>query len=591
MVVSRNVPFSVLYRTLQCYCIVLCKITRRIKSEIREKAEKKPFFSIIRYMISSYFCKKARLGILWLLLALCICACLGENKTASGITEDQGLANKEITVAGVSQKGPFLSGSTVQLYELDADLAQTGNNFVGKILSDKGDFSFNKIRLKSDYVYLAATGYFRNEFTGKSSVGTITLNALSDLTDRDHVNINLLTHLESDRAFKLASEGYPVTKAKAKAKKEILKAFHIDNDAQDFEDMNIFEADDNGAILLAMSLLLLRDLSEGELQAEIAEISDDISLDGVWDDSLQKAILADFAFDMDAASIRSNIEAWNFGNVPHFEKYVKRFWWFVYELGICDAEKEGSVAKVENTLSKNYGRSFQCVQENWVDYWLWDAANGNKILMEDFSPSSKEIGRVQAWTDKTDGASTSFYLGTSATDFTSALQVVEDFSSHDAVFVRDDVIKDCGGVCGTVVFGKALRKSDGFRYDSNPWVAVRLNSVMDAKQGENALHWGGICIEYESSHELNIYTYSRKPFDTIDDNRLLAVVPASEEKTLVNLPWERFSPMPWLAENIPIQNFLKDVRYVIIMVFGQPSETATFNIMKVGSFGTCGQES
>jgi len=111
-------------------------------------------------MISSYFCKKARLGILWLLLALCICACSGENKTASGITEDQGLANKEITVAGVSQKGPFLSGSTVQLYELDADLAQTGNNFVGKILSDKGDFSFNKIRLESDYVYLAATGYF-----------------------------------------------------------------------------------------------------------------------------------------------------------------------------------------------------------------------------------------------------------------------------------------------------------------------------------------------------------------------------------------------------------------------------------------------
>ena len=541
-------------------------------------------------MRSSRFLEIMRLGILWLLFVLSFYACSGENETASGITEDQGLANREITVAGVSQKGPFLSGSTVQLYELDSSLTQTGNNFVGKILSDRGDFSFNKIRLESDYVYLAASGYFRNEFTGKASVGTITLNALSDLSDRDHVNINLLTHLESDRAFKLASEGLSITKAKTKAKEEILKAFYIDRESHDFEDMDIFETDDNGAILLAMSLLLLRDLSEGELLAEIAEISDDISLDGVWDDSSQKAVLADFAFGMDAASIRSNIETWNFGNVSNFEKYVKRFWWFAYGLGTCDAEKEGSIAKVNNAFSENDGRSFQCTQENWVEYWLWDAANGNRILMDGFDALSREVGRVQAWTDKTDGASSVFYMGPDAMDSTSAVQVVADFSSREAVFIKDSTIKACGGVCGTVVFGESLSKGNGFRYDSKPWVAIRLNSIVNVNQGETVVHWGGLCVEYESSHELNVFTYSRKPFENDDDNRLLAVAPASKKKAVVNLSWDQFNRMSWVKNDIPTQNFLKNVPFVIIMVFGQPFETATFNLTKVGSLGTCGRK-
>jgi hypothetical protein len=151
-------------------------------------------------------------------------------------------------------------------------------------------------------------------------------------------------------------------------------------------------------------------------------------------------------------------------------------------------------------------------------------------------------------------------------------------------------VKACGGVCGTVVFGETLRKSDGFRYNSGPWVAIRLNSVVNVAQGESAVHWGGLCIEYESSHELNVFTYSRKPFENDDDNRLLAVAPASKKKTVVNLSWDQFNRMSWVKNDIPTQNFLKNVPFVIIMVFGQPSETATFNLTKVGSLGACEQK-
>jgi hypothetical protein len=45
-------------------------------------------------------------------------------------------------VSGVSQKGPFLSGSRVLIREMEdgRTLTQTGNSFNGKILNDKGEF-------------------------------------------------------------------------------------------------------------------------------------------------------------------------------------------------------------------------------------------------------------------------------------------------------------------------------------------------------------------------------------------------------------------------------------------------------------------
>ena len=189
-------------------------------------------------------------------LALTFVAC-GDDSSAS----DSKLSDVVVrdSVSGVSQKGPFVTGSKVELFELDDDYAQTGRSFKGKITSDDGKFSIPNVALVSQYALLEATGYFRSETTGKKSGGTITLNALTDLSDREKVNINLLTHLEYERALYLVGTGISVSAAKKQAETEIFKAFEIQGDFANSEDLDIFSKGEGNAALLAISVLMLDD--------------------------------------------------------------------------------------------------------------------------------------------------------------------------------------------------------------------------------------------------------------------------------------------------------------------------------------------
>ena len=136
------------------------------------------------------FYSSLSVGCLFLVAMLAAC---GDDSSTSG---PDVVEVKNKTISGVSQKGPFVTGSSVKLYELDGrTYVQTGNVFPGKISSDDGKFSVPKVTLSSQYALLEASGYFRNELTGDRSEGPITLNALTDLSDREKVNINLLTHL------------------------------------------------------------------------------------------------------------------------------------------------------------------------------------------------------------------------------------------------------------------------------------------------------------------------------------------------------------------------------------------------------------
>ena len=131
------------------------------------------------------------------------------------------------TVDGVSQKGPFLTGSTVTLQELDVkSLEQTGKSFKGKIVNDNGEFVIDNVDLSSPYALLVTNGYFRNEVTGKNSNGSIIMMAVVDVSNRSHVNINLLTHLDYERVrVLLEREKMSFVDAKNKAKQEIFSNF------------------------------------------------------------------------------------------------------------------------------------------------------------------------------------------------------------------------------------------------------------------------------------------------------------------------------------------------------------------------------
>ena len=138
-------------------------------------------------------------------ISLFLAACGDDNKNAGGTVEDQEvIAISDKTVSGVSQKGPFVNGSSVTVQELDGEtLAQTGNSYEGKIKNDMGEFSVKVTKLASQYALLKANGFYRNEVSGEKSKSQVTLYALTDLSNRDEVNVNLLTHLEYERSLYL----------------------------------------------------------------------------------------------------------------------------------------------------------------------------------------------------------------------------------------------------------------------------------------------------------------------------------------------------------------------------------------------------
>ncbi|WP_295096234.1 fibrobacter succinogenes major paralogous domain-containing protein [uncultured Fibrobacter sp.] len=305
--------------------------------------------------------------------SILVTACSDGRQTTGTSEESEGItAVKDWEVAGVSQKGPFVTGSSVTVQELDGiTLKQTGKSFKGTIKSDKGDFAIKDINLQSQYAILEASGYYRDEITGKKSTGTVTLRALTDLTKRKTVNINLLTHLEYERVMYLVTEKkMSIAKAKAQADEEILAAFGIDVDFGKSEDLNIFESGDGNAALLAISVLMHADADVAGLTERMGEFSIAIAEGGDWEDADTKAVIADWACDADLkgslANVRDNVEGWKYADsVPAFEKYVTNFWWDNYGLGQCTSKREGDTKRNVNKLSKMYNEYFVCESGRW----------------------------------------------------------------------------------------------------------------------------------------------------------------------------------------------------------------------------------
>ncbi|MBR3851652.1 MAG: hypothetical protein IKJ76_06400, partial [Fibrobacter sp.] len=293
----------------------------------------------------------------------------GDDKKSTGGSTEAENAIADKTVAGVSQKGPFVSGSTVTLYEVDGDnLVQTGNTFTGKVASNKGEFNISNINLDAPYALLEAEGFYWNEVTGKRSASQIKLNALTDLEDRETANINLLTHLAYERTqWLVRNKSMKIGESKSQAEREIFAAFGITDISRGFEDLNIFGDSEGDAALLAISVLMQLNRTEAEFSEQLADFAKDLEEDGFWNSEKLKATLADNAFEANAPKIRKNIETWDFADtIPAFEPVMESFWNDVYGLGRCTEKRAGALLPDTSENSAYYRSIFRCLDGHWI---------------------------------------------------------------------------------------------------------------------------------------------------------------------------------------------------------------------------------
>ncbi|MCQ2303191.1 MAG: fibrobacter succinogenes major paralogous domain-containing protein, partial [Bacteroidales bacterium] len=327
---------------------------------------------------------------------------------------DENLVVKKRSILGVAQKGPFKFGSPVYLRELSEEtLDPTGMVYEDEISSNKGDFVIPNVNLISPYAGVEVRGQYRNEVTGEYSKDSISLFVLTDLkTDsRTKVNINLLTHLEYKRAMYLVRKGYSVYAAKKQADQEIMTAFELPTTVKYSEDLSVFEdsEDDNvdyaNASLMMLNLLFLGNRSDTEIKIAIDRFIVDIEKDGSWEDDSTKAVMADFATEIDGDEIRANVKSWNILDVPRFEAQVEMFWNNVYGLGGCTSVRSGVIAQNKNKYSKNVNSYYLCKSSSWkkitnleADTYGWEAGETGEVKKGTYT-EAKYVYRGGAWTE------------------------------------------------------------------------------------------------------------------------------------------------------------------------------------------------
>lgn len=269
-----------------------------------------------------------------LFIALVILSISSCKKDQDIVKSEEPAKNEEVSpnnVKGFVQKGPFSVGSTISVQELLPSLSPTGRVFESQVEDNRGTFQLSNIFLVSSFIALRADGFYFNEITGAQSASQITLNCISDISNKSIINVNLISHIEKPRIEYLISQGVSFVNAKKQAEQEVLKIFHITKtNIPESELLDITHNGDDNAILLAVSVMLQGYRTESELSELLASISYDLRPDGILTDSALGTALINDAKYLKLPSIRQNINTrWNLlgisDTVPNFEKYVNNF--------------------------------------------------------------------------------------------------------------------------------------------------------------------------------------------------------------------------------------------------------------------------
>lgn len=211
-------------------------------------------------------------------LALSMAVAFSLNSCSENGIDDSGKGNYKpanYSVKGKVEKGPFISGSTINLQPMDAQLQPNGSTFSTTITDHLGNFSFGQKTLEAPFAQLTANGYFFNEVKGELSNGTLSLRAIVNIADASTVNVNILTHLKYSRIQNLVeNDKKSFDEANKLAQKELMKAFGLERLANsDVTNYSIASGTDEAAALIAISSMILSERSEAQVTEYLAKLS------------------------------------------------------------------------------------------------------------------------------------------------------------------------------------------------------------------------------------------------------------------------------------------------------------------------------
>lgn len=288
-------------------------------------------------------------------------------------------------ISGIAQKGPFVFGTSVTVTEASKEFnTETYQKAEGCILTNDGRYSFNEVHSNSNCVKIRATGFYRNEVTGRVSDNPITLAAKT--CSPEHANVNILTHITIPRIEQLTMNHIDFAEAKAQAEREAFAAFGIDTvmlysqpyftdgrtDKPVAEDLDMFGNSEYSAALFAISAMIQGERSENDMMNLANNLAEDIKGDGVWNDQNWKIQIADWIVGLDTLwkynDIRNNVSSWGVAAIPNFERYMRAFIPIAYGFEPCTDANAGQVTYVNQGQSALFANDYEHADHSKVRF-------------------------------------------------------------------------------------------------------------------------------------------------------------------------------------------------------------------------------
>ena len=134
-----------------------------------------------------------------------------------------------------------------------------------------------------------------------------------------------------------------------------------------------------------------------------------------------------------------------------------------------------------------------------------------------------------------------------------------------------------GGIKGKVTLGSGA---------DNPHVGLGFNILSEDQDGVDVTEWGGLCLEYSSDLDFNVWLQAEDGTLTIDC-QLAYHLSASDSVKMVDIPWSKFGSSCGFGMDIDASKVLANAAAVHLRFNGKAGDTGYFLLKKIGSLGQC----
>ena len=405
---------------------------------------------------------------------------------------------KSKIIHGFAQKGTPVDQAEVRVVFLDeSTLDRIGKAYMGKFEGDFGEYSVQVDSVESKLVQISVAGKTTmdkySEIRAVLATNDIIMNAIVDIGLQDTINVNLFTHLETERVRELVrNQHLSFDEAKRQSRQEILELFHVkfldengnEREARPPETWSFFGNTIDDIFLMAGSILL--SWVSGSLSDPLFEsLLEDFAMEGKWNNDSAMYRLAKDAFPNNLSRMSgdviypvgkrgTDIESWrkkfdstssafvSSSVVSDIDAVFTVFWEKEFGLGTCNQENLNELKKTR------YDEVYKCKSPDSHCYTGY--CNSTTRWMD--------ATRMESDTYGIECSKTDFFISSENPD--SIPYVCESGKWRQTLDIEKEI-----GLCTSDLNGE-FRETDKFGYTckSKSW-NIFTDSLVDARDGKS----------------------------------------------------------------------------------------------------------